>query len=58
MPKAWSILQAKEGNFKHEVSAVVHIYRKEKLYVVISCCVDKYTGFYDVVGQNCEYSLQ
>ena len=43
MPKAWSVSQAKEGNFEHEVSAVVYIYSKAKLYVVISCCVDKYT---------------
>ena len=36
----------------------MYIYSKAKLYVVISCCDDKYTVFYDVVGQNHEYSLQ
>ena len=39
MHKAWSISQAKEGNFKNEVNAVVHIYSEEKLYVGISYCV-------------------
>ena len=58
MHKAWSISQVNEGNFKNEVSAVVYIYSKAKLYVVIIYYVDKYTGFYDVVSQNREYSLQ
>ena len=40
------------------MSVVVYVYSKAKLYVLISCCVDKYTGFYVMVDQNREYSLQ
>ena len=57
MLKVWSVSQAKEGNFENKKSVVVYVYNIAKLYVVISCCVDKYTGFYTVVGQNHEYSL-
>ena len=35
MPKAWSVSEAKEGNFENEDSAVVCVYRKAKIYVVM-----------------------
>ena len=57
MPRAWSISQAKEEDFGNEVSVVVYVYSEAKLYVVISCCVDKYIGFHTVVGKNREHSL-
>ena len=39
-----------EGNSENEVSTVLYVYNKAKLYVVISYFVDKYTMFYAVVG--------
>ena len=36
VPKAWSISQTEKGNFKNEVSAVLCVYNKAKLCVVMN----------------------
>ena len=55
VPRAWSISQTEKWNLENEVSAVVYVCSKEKLYVVMNDFVYKKMWLSVMIGQNRKY---